>query len=78
MSQYSGQVNAMIDFRKWINISHSRIYQIMKLLLIAPEIQEAIILQDNPKIDSLSERSIKKIPMTVDWDTQRELWQKCL
>lgn len=77
MQEYieTGKVKALLDFCKWINISHSRICQIMKLLLLAPDIQEEIILKNNERIASLTERGIRMIPMQVDWDKQREMWK---
>jgi hypothetical protein len=72
------RVKSLKDFCKWIPVSHSRICQLLKLLLLAPDIQEDIILKDNDKIASLTERTIRRIPMQIDWDKQREMWQKCL
>jgi hypothetical protein len=71
----TGKVKALVDFCKWINISHSRICQIIKLLLLAPDIQEEILLKDTELFIRLTERYIRKIPLQVIWQQQRVLWE---
>ena len=49
----------------------------MNLLLLAPEIQEAIL--DLPPItkgrDPISERALRRIVAEPDWTKQRALWR---
>jgi hypothetical protein len=71
----TGKVKALVDFCKWINISHSRICQIIKLLLLAPDIQEEKLLKDTELFIRLTERYIRKIPLQVIWQQQRVLWE---
>ncbi|MBU0951958.1 MAG: hypothetical protein KKH91_03915 [Elusimicrobia bacterium] len=47
----------------------------MKLLLLAPDIQEEILLNTTGKMLQLNERLIKKIPLEIYWDKQREMWK---
>ena len=48
--------------------------QIMKLLHLAPDIQEQILFL--PPIKSLNERNMRRIVSRIDWDEQRSMFQK--
>ena len=48
--------------------------QIMKLLDLAPDIQEQILFL--PLIKGLNERNLRPIASRIDWDEQRRLFQK--
>jgi hypothetical protein len=55
-------------------VTRARITQIMKLLLLAPEIQEQILFL--PPIHGLNERNLRSIVSRIDWDEQRPMFQK--
>jgi hypothetical protein len=55
-------------------VTRSPITQIMKLLDLAPDIQEEILFL--PPIKGLNERSLRSIVSRTDWDEQRRLFQK--
>jgi hypothetical protein len=55
-------------------VTRSRITQIMKLLDLAPDIQEEILFL--PPIKGLNERKLRFIVSRTDWDEQRRLFQK--
>jgi hypothetical protein len=48
--------------------------QIMQLLHLAPDIQEAILFL--PHLQSLNERDLRPIATQIDWDEQRRLFQE--
>jgi hypothetical protein len=48
--------------------------QIMKLLDLAPDIQEQILFL--PPINGLNERNLRCIVSKVDWTDQRRMFQK--
>ncbi len=52
--------------------------QIMNLLLLAPEIQEAIL--DLPPVtngrEPVSERALRRVVAESDWNRQLELWNE--
>ena len=48
--------------------------QIMKLLDLAPEIQEQILFL--PLVKGLNERNLRRIVSRIDWDEQRRLFQR--
>jgi hypothetical protein len=77
----SGELRDMADAAKALRLSRARISQIMSLLLLAPEIQEAVL--DLPLVtngrDPISERQLRAIAAGPEWNQQIELWRKvCL
>jgi hypothetical protein len=74
---------AITDQAELANLSHvtrARVTQIMNLLLLAPDIQEAILLL--PKTtkgrDPIRETHVRPIAAVVDWGIQRRMWQGLL
>lgn len=55
-------------------VTRARMTQIMKLLVLAPDIQEQLLFL--PDIGGLNERSLRPIVGLIDWDEQRPLFQK--
>jgi hypothetical protein len=55
-------------------VTRARITQIMKLLDLAPDIQEQILFL--PPIKGLNDRSLRPIVRRIDWDEQRPMFQK--
>ncbi len=50
--------------------------QIMKLLLLAPDIQEQILFL--PPFTGLNERNLRRIVSLIAWGEQRRMFQKVL
>jgi DNA invertase Pin-like site-specific DNA recombinase len=59
-------------------VSRARITQIMNLLNLAPDIQEAILFMEGegPAEQSLRETSVRTLSAEVIWSRQREQWKK--
>ena len=55
-------------------VTRARITQIMKLLHLAPDIQEQVLFL--PLIKGLNERNLRPITSRIDWDEQRRMFQK--
>jgi hypothetical protein len=55
-------------------VTGARMTQIMKLLHLAPDIQEQILFLTNVK--GLNERNLRSIVHRIDWDEQRPLFHK--
>ena len=74
----SGEVEDYADLARRGRVSRARITQIMNLLLLAPEIQEAILFL--PRVEAGSDpillRDLQPIALTADWRKQRVLWGK--
>lgn len=55
-------------------VTRARMTQIMKLLHLAPDIQEQILFL--PPIKGLNERNLRRMVSRTDWDEQRRMFQK--
>jgi hypothetical protein len=55
-------------------VTRARMTQIMKLLHLAPDIQEQILFL--PLLKGLNERNLRPIVSHIDWDEQRRMFQK--
>ena len=55
-------------------VTRARMTQIMKLLHLAPDIQEQILFL--PPMKGLNERNLRCIVSRIDWDEQRCMFQK--
>ena len=74
----NGKASDFTQVAKWLNVTHARVCQLLNLVLLAPEIQEEILLSSDDKIHRLTERRIHRIPMTVDWQKQKEMWKEII
>ena len=55
-------------------VTRARMTQVMKLLLLAPDIQEQILFL--PLIQGLNERNLRLIVSRIDWNEQRRMFQR--
>ncbi len=55
-------------------VTRARTTQIMKLLHLAPDIQEQILFL--PNVRGLNERNLRPIVNRVDWNEQRRMFQR--
>lgn len=55
-------------------VTRARMTQVMKLLHLAPDIQEQILFL--PLIKGLNERNLRPIVSRIDWDEQRRMFRK--
>ena len=71
-----GQVSDYAELAKLGHVTRARITQIMNLLMLAPDIQEAILFL--PRIecgrDQIHLRQLQPIALLPDWRKQRHLW----
>ena len=57
-------------------VTRARMTQIMKLLHLAPDIQEQILFLSD--VRGINERNLRHIVNRVDWQEQRQLFQKMI
>ena len=64
------------DAAQVVGLTRARLTQIMKLVLLAPRIQEAIL--DSPSNGShpVSERALRQIAAEPDWQQQIAMWNR--
>src|ERR1700704_1733114 len=57
-------------------VTRARMTQVMKLLNLAPDIQEQILFL--PNVKSLNERNLRPIVSCIGWNEQRRMFQKII
>lgn len=75
----AGEITDQADLARLGNVTRARVTQIMNLLQLAPEIQEAILFLPRTVKgrDPIREIMVRPIAAEPDWRNQRRLW-KCL
>jgi len=74
----AGRVKDLKQMAEWLNLGDVKIYLIMNTLMLAPSIQEEILLSDDKNILLIPEYKINEICRELDWEKQKEKWQKLL
>ena len=73
-----GELRDFADIARLGHVTRARVTQIMNLLLLAPDIQEQILLP--PPVargkDPVKEWQLRPIASVVDWEKQRDLMRK--
>ena len=73
----SGEIRDWAEAARLVGVTRARMTQIANLLLLAPEIQEAIL--DVPRVvkgsDQITERQLRETVSQVDWSEQRIRWK---
>lgn len=73
----SGEVADFADIAELGHVTRARVSQIVNLLNLAPDIQEAILFL--PRVagerETVSEREVRTIAAEADWGKQRESWR---
>ena len=72
----NGELDNLADAARRLNLTRARVSQITNLLLLAPEIQEAILdmglVTNGP--DPVTERQLRRVVAEADWNQQMEIW----
>mgnify|MGYP000379615128 FL=1 len=59
-----------------LGFTRARVTQLMDLTLLAPDIQEEILIAEvEPGRDVVTERALRAVVRTGDWGLQRERWR---
>ena len=74
----SGEVTDYAQLASLGHITRARMSQIMNLLNLSPDIQEAILFLPRTERgrDPIGERDLRPICCIVDWKHQRKLWKQ--
>lgn len=72
----SGQVIDQAELARVGHVSRARLTQIMNLLYLAPDIQEAILVRQRNTISAteIREDELRKVAATISWTLQRKQW----
>jgi hypothetical protein len=73
----SGEVRDQSELARLAHVTQPRMTQIMNLLHLAPDIQEAILFLPRTTTgrDPVTERDLRVIVSVVDWGKQRRMWR---
>ena len=73
-----GQVADYADLARLGHVTRARMTQIINLLNLAPDIQEAILVLPRTEAawGSISERRVRCVAAEPDWQKQRRAWQR--
>ncbi len=70
----TGTIRDYAELARLGRVTRARITQLMKLLDLAPDIQEQILFL--PLITGLNERNLRRIVSKVNWTEQRRMFKK--
>ena len=72
----SGAVADQADLARLGHVTRARVTQIMNLLQLAPDIQEALLHLPliERGVEPLLERQLRKLAAVLDWRKQRRMW----
>jgi hypothetical protein len=72
-----GVVTDQAELARLGHVTRARLTQIMNLLCLAPDIQEAILLLPATERgrDSITEKQLRPIAAKASWKKQRQMWQ---
>ena len=73
-----GRVSDYAELARLGRVSRARLSQILSLVLLAPDIQERLLLLPGGPSGrgTLTERQLRPIAAEPDWQRQRRLWQR--
>ena len=58
------------------HVTRARMTQIMKLLQLAPDLQEQLLFL--PEVKGLNERNLRAVVQQLDWSKQRPIFEKMI
>jgi len=72
-----GEVRDYADLARLGCVTRARMTQVMNLLNLPPDVQEAILWpQAKPDVRIVNERSVRSLTALVHWGDQRSYWAK--
>jgi hypothetical protein len=74
-----GTVTDQAELARLGHVSRARLTQIMNLLCLAPDIQEAILFLPGTERGrhAVTEKELRPIAAVADWERQRRMWKEC-
>lgn len=74
----TGQVADYAELARLGHVTRARLTQIMNLLNLAPDIQEALLFAEQDGRAAVSERGLRAVAAELDWRRQRRLRGQCV
>ena len=74
-----GEVRDYAEIARLGYVTRARLTQIMNLILLAPDIQETLLLTgETAALQLPNENAVRKVACQIDWDQQRRMWRAIL
>ena len=72
----TGELRDLADAARAIGVTRARMTQIANLLLLAPDIQEALLFFPRTTVgrDPVHEKMLRPVAAEINWERQREAW----
>jgi hypothetical protein len=71
-----GTVQSYAELAQLGHVTRARMTQIMKLLQLAPDLQEQLLFL--PPLKGLNERNLRAVVQQLDWSKQRPIFEKVI
>ena len=73
-----GAVKNYAELARLGYVSRARVTQIVNLLQLAPQIQEAVLFlpAQSSGRDTITERALRRLAAEPDWRVQRRMWRR--
>ena len=74
----NGELDDLAEAARRLNLTRARVTQITNLLLLAPEIQEAILSLSpiTEGRDPITERQLRPVAAEPEWNKQLSMWRR--
>lgn len=70
-----GRAKDLKQIAGWTGMNLFRLYQLINLLYLCPNIQEDILIAENARLAKITERNIRHISNEIDWRKQSAAWE---
>jgi len=71
-----GKAKDLKQIADWLNITHTKMYLLLNMVMLAPSIQEEILFSDNSIINQVPEYKMNEITREISWNNQKKMWQE--
>ena len=73
-----GDARDQSSLAQMVNVTQPRMTQILNLLHLAPDIQEAVLFLPGTLkgTDPIHEKTLRPLTAELNWETQRRMWER--
>jgi len=71
-----GRAKDLKQIVHWLNIPHTKVYLLLNMVMLAPSIQEEILLSGDDIINRIPEYRMNEITRQISWNKQKKMWQE--
>ncbi len=71
-----GKAKDLKQIADWLNITHTKMYLLLNMVMLAPSIQEEILFSGDDIINRIPEYKMNEITREISWNKQKKMWQE--